>query len=164
MVTGPASFGSRQEEKYSSAGTSNPHTLQGRSGQSPVQWQRIILPALRKIMPDAQIIAVTHSPQVLSCISPESVLLISREKDGLKVSSPEDSFGLDSNRILEDLMNVSERPAEMKQRFDELFTLIDNNQLEPARKLIAELKEVIHADPDLVKAETIIRRKEILGK
>ena len=79
-------------------------------------------------------------------------------------SSPEDSFGLDSNRILEDLMHVSERPSEMKQRFDELFSLIDNNQLEPARLLIAELKEVIHADPDLVKAETIIRRKEILGK
>ena len=127
-------------------------------------WQRIILPALRKIMPDTQIIAATHSPQVLSCISPENVLLISKDKAGLKITSPEDSFGLDSNRILEDLMNVSERPAEMKQRFDELFSLIDNNQLEPARKLIAELKEVIHADPDLVKAETIIRRKEILGK
>ena len=82
----------------------------------------------------------------------------------MTVSSPEDSFGLDSNRILEDLMRVPERPAEMKKRFDELFALIDNNQLEPARKLIVELKEVIHADPDLVKAETIIRRKEILGK
>lgn len=127
-------------------------------------WQRIILPALQKIMPGVQIIAATHSPQVLSCISPESVLLISRENGRMTVSSPEDSFGLDSNRILEDLMGVPERPAEMKKRFDKLFTLIDNNQLEPARQLITELKGVIHADPDLVKAETIIRRKEILGK
>lgn len=127
-------------------------------------WQRIILPALHKTMPGIQIIAATHSPQVLSCISPESVLLISRENGKMTVSSPEDSFGLDSNRILEDLMKVPERPAEMKKRFDELFALIDNNQLELARQLIAELKGLIHADPDLVKAETIIRRKEILGK
>ena len=127
-------------------------------------WQRIILPALQRAMPDTQIFATTHSPQVLSCIYPENVLLISREGDETKVSVPEDSFGLDTNRILEDLMGVPERPPEIKRRFEALFALIDDNKFEPARKVIAELKEAIHADPELVKAETIIRRKEILGK
>ena len=127
-------------------------------------WHRVILKAIRSLLPEAQLICATHSPQVLSEIEPAHVRLLKRQGHRLTASIPEDSYGLDANRILEELLDAPDRPPEIKDHLRRLFLLIDQGDLPAAKTLVAALQGRIHADPDLTKADLLIRRKEALAK
>lgn len=127
------------------------------------KWQRGIIPDLTRTFPNCQFIVTTHSPQVISDVKPEGIYILEKIDQGVIAKRPESSFGRDSNRILEDLMNVPERPQEIKERLLELFRLIDAGNLEGARKVRQNLASEIGADePEFVRADVLIRRKEIL--
>ena len=128
-------------------------------------WQRQVISSLTKTFPNCQFIITTHSPQVISKVQPESIYILAKEGDNIVTKRPSYSFGRDSNRILEDLMGVDERPSEIKEQLLELFRLIDAGKLEKARKLRQELAEQIGNDePKFVKAGILMRRQEILNK
>ncbi len=128
-------------------------------------WQRQIIPRLTKTFPHCQFIVTTHSPQILSHVKPENVYCLKTTETGIKAVHPENSFGRDSNRILEDLMQVPKRPQEIKDRLQDIFALIENKDLDRARELCQIIAAQIGSDdPELVKARTSIRRKEILNK
>jgi predicted ATP-binding protein involved in virulence len=74
------------------------------------KWQREIIPALTRTFPNCQFIITTHSPQVISQVKPDGIYILEATPEGIVAKQPESSFGRDSNRILEDLMDVSERP------------------------------------------------------
>ncbi|MBZ4417558.1 AAA family ATPase [Myxococcus sp. RHSTA-1-4] len=127
------------------------------------RWQRTIIADLERTFPNCQFIVTTHSPQVLSEVKPESIYLLERRNGDTVAARPGASFGLDSNRILEDLMGVDERPRCIKERLQELFRLIDEGKLEEARAVRGELAEEIGSDePNFAKADVLIRRKELL--
>ncbi|BAZ02338.1 SMC domain protein [Tolypothrix tenuis PCC 7101] len=129
------------------------------------KWQREIIPALTRTFPNCQFIVTTHSPQVISQVKPEGIYILEKTDNGVIAKRPESSFGRDSNRILEDLMDVPERPQEIKTSLLELFRLIDAGNLEDARKLRQQLAAEIGADePEFVRADVLIRRKEILNR
>ncbi|WP_375514571.1 AAA family ATPase [uncultured Nostoc sp.] len=129
------------------------------------KWQREIIPALTRTFPNCQFIVTTHSPQVISQVKPEGIYILEKTDEGVVVKKPESSFGRDSNRILEDLMGVPERPQEIKESLLELFRLIDAGNIEGARQLRQQLANEIGADePEFVKADVLIRRKEILNR
>ncbi len=127
-------------------------------------WQRMIIPALEKIFINCQFIVTTHSPQILSHVESEKIFMLERKKNNVVVSHPEDSYGLDSNRILEDILGVPERPAEIKNDLGQLFDRIDRGELEAAQHHLTELHEKIGNDPELLKADILIKRKELLHK
>ena len=84
---------------------------------------------------------------------------------GIQALHPESSFGRDSNRILEDLMQVPKRPQEIKNDLQKIFELIENKDLDRARELCQRIADEIGSDePELVKARTCIRRREILKR
>jgi predicted ATP-binding protein involved in virulence len=129
------------------------------------KWQREIIPALTRTFPNCQFIVTTHSPQVISQVKPEGIYILEKTDEGVVAKRPESSFGRDSNRILEDLMGVPERPQEIKESLLELFRLIDAGNIEGARHLRQQLTIEIGADePEFVKADVLIRRKEILNR
>jgi predicted ATP-binding protein involved in virulence len=129
------------------------------------KWQREIIPALTRTFPNCQFIVTTHSPQVISQVKPEGIYILEKTDEGVVARRPESSFGRDSNRILEDLMGVPERPKEIKESLLELFRLIDAGNIEGARQLRQQLANEIGADePEFVKADVLIRRKEILNR
>jgi predicted ATP-binding protein involved in virulence len=129
------------------------------------EWQRKIIPDLTKTFPNCQFIVTTHSPQVISQVKPEGIFILEKTDEGVVAKKPESSFGRDSNRILEDLMGVPERPQEIKESLLELFRLIDAGNIEGARQLHQKLAKKIGADePEFVKADVLIRRKEILNR
>jgi predicted ATP-binding protein involved in virulence len=129
------------------------------------KWQREIIPALTRTFPNCQFIVTTHSPQVISHVKPEGIYILEKTESGVTAYRPESSYGRDSNSILEDLMNVSERPEKIQEELLQLFRLIDAGDLAKARELKQELAEQIGADePEFVKADVLIRRKEILKK
>jgi predicted ATP-binding protein involved in virulence len=129
------------------------------------KWQREIIPALTRTFPSCQFIVTTHSPQVISEVKPESIYILEKTDDGIIARRPESSFGRDSNRILEDLMDTPARPQEIKESLLDLFRLIDRGNLDGARQLRQHLADQIGADePEFVKADVLIRRKEILKR
>ncbi len=129
------------------------------------KWQRAIVPALTRTFPNCQFIVTTHSPQVLSEVQPNSIYILESTDRGVVAKRPTSSYGRDSNQILEDLMDVPERPEFFKEQLLEIFRLIDAGDLEGAKQLRQQIAGEIGADePELVKASTSIRRREILNK
>jgi predicted ATP-binding protein involved in virulence len=129
------------------------------------EWQRMIIPRLTKTFPNCQFIVTTHSPQVLSHVDPECIHILDYDGDNVVVKRPENSYGLDSNRILEDILGVSKRPQEIQDRMLELFRSINNNDLASAKEIVKELGDRIGInEPELVKAEATIKRREIIGR
>jgi predicted ATP-binding protein involved in virulence len=125
-------------------------------------WQRTVLAALLRTFPGCQFLVSTHSPQVLSEVPAGAVRLLQKHGTTLEISPPAASFGRDSNRILEDLMGVEERPASIKSLLNELFQLIDRGDLSTAREKRREIAERIGEDePELVRADVLMRRREI---
>jgi predicted ATP-binding protein involved in virulence len=129
------------------------------------QWQRGILPTLASTFPNCQFIVSTHSPQIVSDVQPEAIYLLHQTPQGLMASHAASSYGRDSNQILEDLMEVPDRPIHIKNRLQQLFHLIDDGNLEAAQQLKEQLEQQIGLDePEFVKADVMIRRKKILGR
>ncbi len=127
-------------------------------------WQRKIISALKRTFSNCQFIITTHSPQVLSYIHSKNIYFLELTSEGMIARHPQSSFGRDSNSILEDIMGVSERPEEIKQDILKLFQLINEGSLSNAQQLRQEIVDKIGSDePELIKAATSIRRREILN-
>ena len=126
------------------------------------KWQRAIIPNLKKTFPNCQFIITTHSPQVISDL--KWVHLLRSTPEGIAIERVP-SFGKDSNRILETLMGTPERRQEIKEYLRELFRLIDKGELGKARQLRQDLADQMgEEDPEFVRADWLIQRKEILNK
>ncbi len=126
------------------------------------KWQRAIIPNLKKTFPNCQFIITTHSPQVISDL--KWVHLLRSTSEGIAIERVP-SFGKDSNRILETLMGTPERRQEIKEYLRELFRLIDKGELGKARQLRQDLVDQMgEEDPEFVRADWLIQRKEILNK
>lgn len=117
-------------------------------------WQRAVLPGLRRAFPGLQIIAATHSPQVLSRLPAESVILL--ENFQVAGASPP-TYGRDTNSILEEVMSVSSRPEEIASRLQEISRLIDEERLEEARAQLDEITARLGGpDAEVVRLGTMI--------
>ena len=96
-------------------------------------WQRTIISRLCDVFPKCQFIVSTHSPVVISHVKPASLYLMYKEDSIVKVTNPDESFGKNSDRILEDIMDVSARPAEVEKELNQLFENIERKNLREAR-------------------------------
>lgn len=123
-------------------------------------WQRTVISALTSAFPKIQFIAASHSPQIIGALKPEEILLLT---DG-EAQHPRVSYGLDSSRVLEEIMGVPEREPEIEALLSELFSTIEDNNLEKAKAQLQSLKEKAPDLPEFAGAQALIRRKEILGK
>ena len=78
---------------------------------------------------------------------------------------PQESYGKTSERILEDLMGLeTTRPDIVKNALKALFVRLQKGDIEQAKNDIKLLQQEIGEDPELVKAQVLIKRKELIGK
>ena len=128
-------------------------------------WQRSVIPSLERTFPNLQFIVTTHSPQVLSQVKPKNVYVLEPSAEGITAWHPPSSYGRDTNRILEEVLGVSARPEDIKDKLHAYFRHIDQGELEDARNLRKELEEKIGPDePEFVRADVLMRRREIIGR
>ncbi len=129
------------------------------------QWQRFVVPKLLEVFPNCQFFISTHSPNIITHVQPESLHFMEQTEMGIKFHPVQESYGKNVDRILEDLMGLeTTRPKEIAEALKDIYEQISQNQLEAAKKKINDLRAKIQDDPELIKAEVIIRRKEIIGK
>jgi len=99
------------------------------------KWQRDIVHNLCAAFPKCQFIATTHSPQIIGEVEHERIQIIS---DG-QVYLPLYSFGVDSNRVLEGIMEADNRTSDVKELLSKISDLIGEEQFDRSRELLLEL-------------------------
>lgn len=130
-------------------------------------WQRKIIGRLENVFPNIQFIISTHSPQVVGEISSAKVYIINEMQDKYNFSATlvDNTFGKDSNLILEEYMNASSKNESIKNNLDDLYRFITVDNLKAASEKLEYLSSVLgEEDPSLIKAKLIINRKKSLKK
>jgi predicted ATP-binding protein involved in virulence len=114
-------------------------------------WQRRVVSGLVGTFPNCQFVVTTHSPQILSEVRPGQIRLLGVGKDGIDVRVPDQSFGLDSVRILQELMGDDGMNADVKKSLSKISDLIAEENFEQAKDEISKLEEKTSGEtPDLV--------------
>jgi predicted ATP-binding protein involved in virulence len=124
-------------------------------------WQRVVLARLTKTFPNCQFIATTHSPQVLSEVPNDAVVLV----DNFQFVHPgAPTAGRDSNAILEEVMGTSERPDEQRAKIKSISALLDADRYDEARAQLDELaKQLTERDREVVGLRTMLHFLEGAG-
>ncbi|EIO4083680.1 AAA family ATPase [Vibrio parahaemolyticus] len=128
------------------------------------KWQRVLAENLTSVFKNCQFFLSTHSPQVISHIKKESIIGLENVGKEIRHFTVNDSYGKNTDRILEDIMQASSRPSMVQDKLDKIFSLISNKDLDKARSEIIKLKSSIGEDSELVKASTLIKRKELINR
>jgi predicted ATP-binding protein involved in virulence len=129
------------------------------------KWQRTVISKLTEVFPNCQFIISTHSPHVINHVYPENLFLLDRTVNGIVAIHPSQSYGKNVDRILEDLMGLpTTRTDDVFQELRDIYDLISQDLLLDATNKIVTLKQKFGADPELVKAEVLIKRKKSIGK
>ena len=125
------------------------------------KWQREVIPALLATFPGIQFIVTTHSPQVLSRVDQSSVFLL---KDGEVFPISSNPQGLDTNAILEEIMDTPKYPQEVDDLVHKLFMLIQQKEFEQAEGVREQLKAASPDNPALSRAESMMERLKVLNQ
>ncbi len=124
-------------------------------------WQRMVPEKLPQVFPNVQFVVTTHSPQVLSAIEPGKVVVLQRAPDGTMTVERPTTFGRTSDLILEAVLGVPERKSDVKDLLHELYVALDDDRLDEAKKLRADLERRLGpGEPELGRIDVLIRRAE----
>ena len=118
------------------------------------KWQRQIVANLTKAFPKCQFIATTHSPQIIGELKPERIQII--KSDG-GVYSPGHSYGVDSSRVLQEIMDTDSRTGDIENQLTQVSRQIDEDNLEQARNSLLSIERILgENDADVVRLKTLI--------
>jgi len=120
-------------------------------------WQRRIVHDLKRTFPQMQFVVTTHSPQLIGEALPREIRVLDHES----VSTPPRSFGIDSSRILEEVMHTSPRNVSTEKLLLRLAELIDMEDLDGARTTLKMVEDKLgQSDPEVTGAATLIQLLE----
>jgi len=105
-------------------------------------WQRKILPALAETFPNLQIVATTHSPQVLASVPGSAVRVI----DDFQIYTAPPTLGRDSNSLLEEVMGDTPRPQKYLDALARVSDLLDEGRYPAARSALDRLAAELTSD------------------
>jgi predicted ATP-binding protein involved in virulence len=148
------------------AATLNPHLAEAAIRDTPgvviideldlhlhPKWQRRVIHDLKNTFPSLQFIATTHSPQLIGEAQPEEITVL----DGAEASTPPRSFGVDSSRVLEEVMGAPSRNQDVEELLSRLFKLIDAENFDSARALLTEVQAKLGPDdPEITRARALM--------
>ncbi len=101
------------------------------------KWQRKVITKLQEIFPKVQFVVTTHSAEVLKEIDRKHLRII---KNGQVIDNVPFIKGRDTNSILEDVFEHSERPEAYQEKLDSFYRILEGDKTK-AGKILAELKE-----------------------
>ena len=117
------------------------------------RYQRKIVHDLMEVFPKCQFIATTNSPQVIGEVKSENIHSIEENK----IYSLPYSYGVDSSRILEEIMEVSPRAEEVEQLLHQISDEIQDSEYDQARESLQLLIGIIgENDPEVTRIQTFL--------
>ena len=124
------------------------------------RWQRRVIRDLKTTFPLVQFIATTHSPQLVGEALPQEIRVL----ENGRATTPARSFGVDSSRILEEVMHVSRRNDVTDALLARMAKEIDAEDLDDAKKTLVEVEAKLGKDdPDVTGANSLINLLETTG-
>ncbi|MDO4540016.1 MAG: AAA family ATPase [Syntrophomonadaceae bacterium] len=123
-------------------------------------WQRKILPALKQTFPHIQFIVTTHSPQVLGELDETyNVFALTKDENNQLQYTKYQTYGFDSNLILEELMNTPSVCEKIKEISAAMFQCIQEKKYEEALDKANLLDSITQStNADTVNARLLIAR------
>jgi predicted ATP-binding protein involved in virulence len=133
------------------------------------RWQQTVVPSLRTVFPNTQLIVATHSPAVLTTVRREHILLLGSDHTFEHLPADVGTYGAETSRVLSEVFGAYTRPPDLKPVADlrRYLELIEARQHESdeAQALRESLERDLGAsDPDLRQALVRIRQLEVLGR
>lgn len=117
------------------------------------KWQRQVVHNLTTTFPRCQFIATTHSPQVIGEVEHDRIHIM----DDGEVYSPTHSFGVDSSRVLEEIMDADPRATEVEQLLKAVSHEVGRQRYDIARQLLDKLVERVgESDPEVTRISTLL--------
>jgi predicted ATP-binding protein involved in virulence len=118
------------------------------------KWQRQVVGRLLKAFPNCQFIITTHSPQILGELDARKILVL----DSGKAHRPLRAFGMDSSRVLEEIMDAAPRNKSVSDRLRKLAIAVDKNNTTNVFKLLSQLRRQLgDTAPEVLEAETMLQ-------
>jgi len=120
-------------------------------------WQRQIVHKLTEVFPHCQFIATTHSPQVIGEVEHDRIQIIANGQ----VYSPPHSFGVDSSRVLEEVMGADPRAFEVKNLLSQVSREVGAQRFDDARRTLKMLASRLgENDPEVTRVQTLLEFME----
>jgi len=124
------------------------------------RWQRRVATDLKSTFPRIQFVCTTHSPQVIGEVAPEEIRMLD---DAALGRAPDQSYGLDSNAILVDVMGADSRTPQGTKAIEAVEDALEKGDLVKAREELHGLKRLQHGvTRDTTRLEATINNLEVL--
>ena len=125
------------------------------------KWQRGVTGDLKRIFPKIQFLTTTHSPQVIGGVEPQEII---RQLPNGAYDVPDQTFGMDTNWILEVLMEADKEEPSAEHGIEAIFDLIGERRLEDAQAHMMELRQRIGNSEMLQRAASTIERIRTINR
>jgi predicted ATP-binding protein involved in virulence len=117
-------------------------------------WQRVVVESLRRAFPSCQLVLTTHSPQVLSEVPNDAVMLL-QDFQFFRPAAPTE--GRDTNSILWEVLGVDARPHEVVQEIEAISGLLDEGKNHEAGERLDRLAQgLTERDPDVARLRGLL--------
>jgi len=123
-------------------------------------WQRTIPHSLKKTFESIQFICTSHSPQIIGELPPEEVQFLSPGKS----EHPGQSFGLDSNWILNVLMGGLDKNSDVEAGLERIKDQLMQKDYEGASATLQQLRSQVGNSGAIQRAASSIERFKLLEK
>lgn len=122
--------------------------------------QAVVMKGLQLAFPRLQFIITSHAPMIMTGIPMDDqnkiVKLGYNEQEGYSAKEIE-TYGLDASTIIQAVLGVTPRSADVEEKLRSLFSLIDNDEyVKASEKLIQMRKQFGEHLPELSKAEAML--------
>lgn len=117
------------------------------------RYQRKIVHDLMEAFPKCQFIATTNSPQVIGEVKPKNIHSIEENE----VYSLPYSYGVDSSRILEEIMDTPSRTEEVSDLLDRISEELSDSRFDRVSESLQSLIEILgEDDPEVTRIQTYL--------
>ncbi len=125
------------------------------------RWQRRVATDLKSTFPKMQFVCTTHSPQVIGEVAPEEIRMLDDTALG---RAPDQSYRLDSNAILVDVMGADTRTPTGARAIEAVEDALEQGDLATARGEVDRLRQLQHGETrDTARLEATINNLEVLA-
>ena len=92
------------------------------------------------IFPKVQFIVSTHAPEVINSVKSDCIVIL---KDNAVLPVADETYGKDANTILREVMEISTRPDDVRNLFEQFYDLLDKGEWSQAESVIKQLEAKI---------------------
>ena len=117
-------------------------------------WQTAIAERLPRIFTGAQFVISSHSPSIMALA--KNLYRFRNDTDGGRLEKVDSAFGRNPADLLSSVLNAS-RESQTAKKISKMYEFIDNRNFSAAQNIIEELNKLIPDDPEVVRAEYLVR-------